>query len=107
MTQTEKRRASSGRDMPDRSPGGLRRILFPVFFANSLGLWATTMSADITAGPATGATSFVFPRLEQTFPTLTPPEIERMRRFGELHTYKHGEALFETGKPGPGMFVLL
>src|SRR5260221_5045059 len=48
-----------------------------------------------------------FPRLEQTFPTLTPAEIERMRRFGELRSYKHGEALFETGKPGPGMFVLL
>src|SRR3981081_4425052 len=65
------------------------------------------MSADITAGPATGATSFVFPRLEQTFPTLTPPEIERMRRFGEPRAYKNGETLFETGKPGPGMFVVL
>jgi thioredoxin reductase (NADPH) len=65
------------------------------------------MSADTTAGPATGATSFVFPRHEQTFPTLTLPEIERMRRFGELRSYAHGEALFETGKPGPGMFVVL
>src|SRR3954467_14319968 len=65
------------------------------------------MSADITAGPATGATSFVFPRHEQTFPTLTPSEIERMRRFGELRSFKNGEALFETGKPGPGMFVVL
>lgn len=49
----------------------------------------------------------VFPRLEQTFPNLTPAEIARMRRFGELRTYKHGECLFETGKPGPGMFVVL
>lgn len=65
------------------------------------------MSADITAGPATGATSIVFPRHEQTFPTLTAAEIERMRRFGELRRYKHGEALFETGKVGPGMFVVL
>ena len=64
------------------------------------------MSADITADPATGAT-FAFPRHEQTFPTLTHPEIERMRRFGEPRTYGHGEALFETGKPGPGMFVVL
>ncbi len=30
-----------------------------------------------------------------------------MRRFGELRSYRHGEALFETGKPGPGMFVVL
>ncbi|MBW8855659.1 MAG: thioredoxin reductase, partial [Bradyrhizobium sp.] len=64
------------------------------------------MSADTTAGPAARATSFAFPRPEQTFPTLTPHEIERMRRFGGLRSYKHGEALFETGKPGPGMFVL-
>src|SRR6195256_1981364 len=65
------------------------------------------MSADITAGPAIGATSIAFPRQEQTFPTLTHPEIERMRRFGELRSYKDGETLFETGKVGPGMFVVL
>jgi len=49
----------------------------------------------------------VFPRLEQTFPSLTEAEIARMRRFGELRAYKQGELLFETGKPGPGMFVVL
>src|SRR6202140_847281 len=48
-----------------------------------------------------------FPRLAQTFPTLTPQEIARMRRFGEVRHYKNDEMLFETGKPGPGMFVLL
>ncbi len=49
----------------------------------------------------------VFPRHEQTFPTLTPEEIERIRRFGEVRRFKDGELLFETGKPGPGMFVVL
>src|ERR1700682_3589641 len=49
----------------------------------------------------------VFPRLEQTFPALTLQEIARMRRFGEIRNYKDGEPLFETGKPGPGMFVIL
>jgi thioredoxin reductase (NADPH) len=48
-----------------------------------------------------------FPRLEQTFPNLTDTEIGRMRRFGELRSYKDGDRLFETGKPGPGMFVVL
>src|SRR5260370_28525456 len=48
-----------------------------------------------------------FPRLEQTFPVLTASEIARMRRFGEVRRYKDGEALFKTGKPGPGMFVIL
>jgi thioredoxin reductase (NADPH) len=51
--------------------------------------------------------AFAFPRLEQTFPELTAPEIARMRRFGELRHYKDGETLFKTGKPGPGMFVIL
>src|SRR6266850_989273 len=48
-----------------------------------------------------------FPRLEQTFPELTAPEIARMGRFGEVRHYKDGETLFKTGKPGPGMFVIL
>src|SRR6266403_169918 len=64
--------------------------------------------ADVTVvNQTSGANSFAFPRHEQTFPTLTAHEIDRMRRFGEVRTYKDGEALFETGKPGPGMFVLL
>jgi thioredoxin reductase (NADPH) len=48
-----------------------------------------------------------FPRHEQTFPELTLQEIARMRRFGDIVRYKDGDKLFETGKPGPGMFVLL
>jgi thioredoxin reductase (NADPH) len=63
---------------------------------------ATTSKTDGGAAPPV-----VFPRREQTFPALTPQEIARMRRFGELRRYKDGEALLRTGKPGPGMFVLL
>src|SRR5262252_242743 len=48
-----------------------------------------------------------FSRPEQTFPTLTPGEIERMRQFGDVRHYENGELLFETGKRGPGMFVVL
>jgi thioredoxin reductase (NADPH) len=63
----------------------------------------------ITGQETSGAASLAsaFPRYEQTFPTLTAQEIARMRRFGEERNYHHGEALFETGKPGPGMFVVL
>src|SRR6266481_2055735 len=63
---------------------------------------ATESKTDgrLSAAPA-------FPRHEQTFPSLTPQEIARMRRFGEIRTYRDGEMLFETGKPGPGMFVVL
>jgi len=68
------------------------------------------MGVDTTTGNKTNRGAPLaasFPRHEQTFPALTPQEIARMRRFGEIRTYKHGETLFETGKPGPGMFVLL
>src|SRR5450432_4570518 len=66
------------------------------------------MAADPATGSKTaGSAAAVFPRLEQTFPTLTPQEMARMRRFGELRHYKDGDVLFETGKPGPGMFVVL
>ncbi len=62
----------------------------------------TGNKGDVSAAPAAA-----FPRQEQTFPALTPQEIARMRRFGDIRNYRHGEMLFETGKPGPGMFVVL
>jgi thioredoxin reductase (NADPH) len=68
------------------------------------------MALDPAAGNKTdrgAAMAAAFPRHEQTFPTLTPQEIARMRRFAEVRTYQDGERLFETGKPGPGMFVVL
>jgi thioredoxin reductase (NADPH) len=47
------------------------------------------------------------PRYDETFPTLTAKEIDRLRRFGSLRRYASTERLFETGTPGPGMFVVL
>src|SRR5512134_3101985 len=41
------------------------------------------------------------------FPTLTPDEIGRLRRFGSVRQYADGERLFETCKPSPGMFLVL
>jgi thioredoxin reductase (NADPH) len=46
-------------------------------------------------------------RLSQIFPVLEPEDVYRLRRFGELRNYADGEALFLTGEPGPGMFVIL
>ena len=46
-------------------------------------------------------------RFEQTFPTLTPGEIVRLRPFGTIRRYSSGEFLVETGKPAQGMFVIL
>src|SRR6184192_3552419 len=68
------------------------------------------MGVDGAAGNETNggaARPRVFARPEQTFPELTAPEIARMRRFGEIRKYSDGEVLFETGKVGPGTFVVL
>src|SRR6202051_4129350 len=46
-------------------------------------------------------------RNEQMFPKLTPHEIDRLRRFGEVWRYAAGEALFVTGDIAPGMYVLI
>jgi thioredoxin reductase (NADPH) len=57
--------------------------------------------------PEATARQALHPRYEQTFPELSAAEMSRMRRFGELRHYNDGDLLFETGKPGPGMFVIL
>ncbi|MGJ4907264.1 FAD-dependent oxidoreductase [Bradyrhizobium oligotrophicum] len=64
------------------------------------------MTADAAAAQRAELAK-TLPRFDQTFPELTPPEIARLRGFGEIQTYRDGELLFETGKPGPGMFVIL
>jgi thioredoxin reductase (NADPH) len=46
-------------------------------------------------------------RREQIFPRLENAEIDRLRRFGTLRTWRAGEMLVEAGKPGPGMVVML
>jgi thioredoxin reductase (NADPH) len=46
-------------------------------------------------------------RNEQMFPKLTPNEIDRLHRFGEVRHYAPGEALFVTGSVAPGMYVLI
>ena len=46
-------------------------------------------------------------RHEQMFPKLTPREIDRLRRFGEIRHYSAREALFVTGDVAPGMYVLI
>ena len=58
-------------------------------------------------GPANAADAPLPPSLasrrEQMFPKLAPVEIDRLRRFGEIHTWQPGELLFEASKTGPGM----
>ena len=51
--------------------------------------------------------STIDPRDEHVFPKLTPQQIDRLRRFGDVRRYAPGEALFVTGDVAPGMYVLI
>jgi thioredoxin reductase (NADPH) len=46
-------------------------------------------------------------RHDQIYPTLDPAEIERVRRFGEVHTFAAGESLVTSGQIAPGLMVIL
>jgi thioredoxin reductase (NADPH) len=46
-------------------------------------------------------------RNEHMFPKLSPEEIDRLRRFGEIRHYTSGERLVVTGEISPGMFVII
>src|SRR5215470_11327917 len=46
-------------------------------------------------------------RFDQMFPVLSPAEIDRVRRFGDVRRFRPGELLCRVGKPSPGMYVIL
>jgi thioredoxin reductase (NADPH) len=51
--------------------------------------------------------SIIATRREQMFPTLQPYEIERVRRFGEVRSFKVGEPLAKVGELGHGLSIVL
>jgi thioredoxin reductase (NADPH) len=63
------------------------------------------------AAAAAVAARITSPTLEtrraQMFPTLSVDEVEAARRFAELRRYRDGERLYESGKPSPGVFIVL
>src|SRR4029077_9777641 len=56
---------------------------------------------------SSSAGSIIDTRYHQMFPKLEPAEIDRLRRFGEVRSYRAGESLGRTGEVGPGMVVIL
>jgi thioredoxin reductase (NADPH) len=46
-------------------------------------------------------------RRDQIFPKLDAADVERIRRFGEVHSFKAGEQLETAGQVGPGLLVVL
>jgi thioredoxin reductase (NADPH) len=53
------------------------------------------------------APSELLSRRHQMFPVLSPGDLARMQRFGEVRDFREGEALFSAGRASPGMFVVL
>ncbi len=46
-------------------------------------------------------------RAHQAFPILSAEQIEHLLPFGDRQRWHDGDFLFEAGKLGPGMFVVL
>jgi thioredoxin reductase (NADPH) len=53
------------------------------------------------------AQSIIDTRRHQMFPLLEPAEIERVRRFGKVRSYRAGEALAKVGHVGDGLTIIL
>ena len=57
--------------------------------------------------PQAPTTTVLDTRGEQMFPTLSPDEIDRIRRFGEVRAYAAGEIVARTGQADVGIGVIL
>jgi thioredoxin reductase (NADPH) len=51
--------------------------------------------------------SILVTRHDQMFPTLQPAEIDRLRRFGDIHRFAKGDLLARAGQQAPGMQLVL
>jgi len=60
----------------------------------------------VPAEPATPSGALAS-RFHQMFPVLSPAEIDRVRRFGEIRRFRDGELLSRAGEPVPPMYVIL
>ena len=51
--------------------------------------------------------SFLERRHDQIYPTLDPRDLERVRRFADVHSFAIGESLWTIGQVAPGLMVIL
>ena len=56
---------------------------------------------------ATQTRSVTETRREQMFPVLDPEEIARLKRFGEMRSFRAGQRIAKSGDTSPGLMVLL
>ncbi len=65
-----------------------------------------TPQSAAPSGPVTSNAALAS-RFNQMFPVLSPAEIDRLRRFGEIRRFPSGEFLFRAGGPIPATYVIL
>src|SRR5687767_12734497 len=46
-------------------------------------------------------------RADQMFLQLTPAQVDRLRRFGEIRRYAEGDSVVQVGETGHGLYVVL
>jgi thioredoxin reductase (NADPH) len=57
--------------------------------------------------PETTSNAALASRFNQMFPVLSPPELDRVRRFGDVRRFPAGDLLFQAGEPVLGTYVIL
>ena len=57
--------------------------------------------------PEAAAPTITESRRHQIYPELSPADIERVRRFGQIQHFHDGDLLFTVGRRDVGMFVLI
>src|SRR5262249_58416706 len=62
---------------------------------------------DLPTLPPGSEFKFLEPRLHEIFAPLNEEDIPRVARFAEHRSFPDGGMLFEVGKPGAGMYVIL
>ena len=66
------------------------------------------VTGNARPGPGPGSSSAALAsRFQQMFPVLSSAEIDRVRNFGDVRRFRPGEFLYQVGKRGPGMYVIL
>ena len=68
---------------------------------------AATTDSKLPGKSAPGRSIDIESRRYQMFPVLSTDEIDRLRHFGVVKKWQPGEMLFEAGKPGLGMVIVL
>src|SRR5215471_11769299 len=64
-------------------------------------------SADASTQSAGTSNAALASRYQQMFPVLSPAEIDRIRRFGEIRRFADGEFVSRAGETVPPMYVIL